>query len=819
MSRWLGATSRGARGRAPVDWQAPAERRPREWGQFQEGESRPFWVLQSPRIALLGWAVLLVLGLFLIRLWQLQFLEGGSWRARAEQQQSRLIIVSPPRGIIYDRNGEILVRNVPAYNVTITPGNLPDDAVRERDVLMRLSQLTGIPYTTSEGLDLAEHRGEIQAVGRSVRPPFGKAPEPGLLEMVEKVRWVEPYSPIVVDQNIDRDLALLIAQEGSVTMPGVGIEVVARRKYAYGEMTAQILGFLGPIPPERVEEFEQKGYNANTDRIGYAGIEAQLEESLRGIPGRRVVEKDVLGQELSVFSETAPVAGDNVVLTLDIQLQAAAERALKQGLLDAGSQRGAVVVLDPRNGEVLALVSLPTYDNNMFSGKLDEEAYEALLENPHHPFLNHAIADQVPPGSTFKIVPATAGLQEGVINRFTTLNCPGRMFLPNRFAPNDASLAQPFYCWINLQYGGGHGPLNVVDALAQSCDIFFYQLGGGLEESGFEGLGVERLAAYARSFGFGAVSGLDIPGEAAGLVPTPLWKRQTTQETWTTGNTYNLSIGQGDMLVTPLQMANALAVVANSGTLYKPQLIHHVFDVDGNVIRPFSPTISHTLDIDQAVWQVVHEGLDLAVSESGTGDRALLDEIGVNLAGKTGTAEYCDDIALKAGRCDVAVGETLPTHAWFMAYGPVASPEVVVAAWVYDGGEGSVVAAPIVKEVLDFYFRRKLGLLGPEAAPAEEGEEPEDGQVPAETQAPADDAGGPLDQAGQTPPSDLTSPEGEEQAPPEDTGQSPLHEGSSPAPAEPSPSEDAGQAPQDDAGQPPPQDAIIPEPAEPPPEG
>ncbi len=717
---WMGAGSTGTGRQA---W--------REAGVDETASSRPSWVFQAPRVALVGWVILLILGLFLIRLWQLQFLEGGSWRARAVEQQSRLAIVSPSRGVIYDRNGEILVRNIPAYNVTITPGNLPDDADLERDVLLRLSQLLDIPYSTSEGLDLPEYRSEINAIGRSDFAPYGKSPEPGLLEMVDQVRYLEPYTPIVVDENIERELALLIAQEGSVTMPGVGIEVVSRRRYAYSELTSQILGFLGPIPPERVEEFGQKGYDAAVDRIGYAGVEAQLEESLRGIPGRRVVVKDVLGQELSVLSETEPVPGDNIYLTLDIRLHEVTEAALAAGLEAADSRRGAAIVLDPRDGEILAMVSLPTYDANMFSRKLDVDAYEELLEDPHHPFLNHAIADQVPPGSIFKIVPASAALQEGVINRFTTLNCPGRVLLPNKFAPTDASLAQPFYCWINLQNGGGHGPLTVVEALAQSCDIFFYQVGGGFTETEFTGLGVDRLAAYATQFGLGTATGLDIPGEADGLVPTPQWKRQTYQETWTTGNTYNFSIGQGDLLVTPLQMANALAVVANGGVLYRPQFIHHVQDATGQVIQSFTPAISSTLAIDQAVWQIVREGLDMAVSETGTGNRALLDEIGINLAGKTGTAEYCDDIALEAGRCDVDEDETLPTHAWFMAYGPTEAPEVVVLAWVYDGGEGSVTAAPIVKEVLEFYFRRQLGLpMDGEADVAEQPEIP-DAELPA----------------------------------------------------------------------------------------
>ncbi len=687
------------------------KRATRRHGEIDSEASRPPWIQRAPRVAVIGWIVLLVLGLYLIRLWQLQFLERGAWQTRAERQQSRLITVSPPRGVIYDRNGEILVRNIPAYSVTITPGLLPKDSMRERAVLMRLAQFLDVPYSTTQGLDLPEYQGELRTVGRAAFPPYGESPPEGLLEMVNKVRWLEPFNPIIVEQNVARDLALLIAQEGSVTMPGVGVEIIPRRNYIYGPQTSQILGFLGPIPSEQVGEYEGKGYNANIDRIGYAGVEAQMEEFLRGTPGRRLVERDVLGQELQIISETPPSSGDNVYLTLDLELQQVAEDALRAGLEVANSKRGAVVVLDPRDGQVLSMVSLPTYDNNMFSGKLDMDAYRALLSDPHRPLINHVIADQVPPGSIFKVVPATAALQEGVINRYTIINDPGVFYLPNKFAPDNKELAQPFYCWIHLQYGGGHGPMNVVDALAQSCDTFFYQVAGGYEETKFQGLGIERLAAYARLFGLGALTQVDIPGEANGLVPTPAWKRQTYQETWTTGDTYITGIGQGNLLATPLQMANVFAVVANGGTLYAPQLIHHVADTEGNIIRPFTPKVIDTLDIAESVWQIVREGLDLAVSDTGTGRRADLPELGINVAGKTGTAEYCDDIALKAGRCDVAEGQTLPTHAWFATYAPFEAPEIVVLVWVYDGGEGSTRAAPVAHEILNFYFRRKLGLL------------------------------------------------------------------------------------------------------------
>jgi len=675
--------------------------------------ARPPWIQRAPRLAFFGWVILVVLGLYLVRMGQLQVLEVGAWRERAKQQQSKLVTLSPSRGIIFDRNGKILVRNVPSYNVTVTPGLLPEDLERERAILMRLSQLLGdddIPYSSVEVLDKPDYRNEFYGVGRTTYPPYGESPSPGLLEMVDEGRWLEPYEPIVVDQNVDRELALLIAQEGGLTMPGVGVEIVPRRSYPFGALISQVLGFLNPIPPEQIEAYRAKGYNENIDRIGAAGIEAQVEEYLRGTPGRKVVERDVLGQELNILSQLDPQAGDNVYLTLDTELQQVSEDALKAGMEAAHSQRGVVVALDPRNGQILAMVSLPTYDNNMFSKRLDEKAYQALTENPHLPLYNHAIADQVPSGSVFKIVPATAALNEGVINRYTTINCPGRILLVNKFAPDNPELAQPFVCWVYLQNGGGHGAETVVDALRDSCDVFFYEVGGGFEETEFEGLGVKRLAEYARLFGLGAVTNVDIPGELPGLVPAPTWKRQMYRETWTTGDTYNLSIGQGALQVTPLQMANALAVVANGGTLYQPQVIHHISDAEDNMIVPFTPKVIRTLNVPESVWQIVREGLDQAVSEQGTGQRARLDEIGINVAGKTGTAEYCDDIALKAGRCDVAEGKTLPTHAWFMAYAPFEAPELVVVVWVYDGGEGSVVSAPVAHDIMDFYFRRNLGL-------------------------------------------------------------------------------------------------------------
>ncbi len=687
----------------------------------QPDMERSSWIRRSPRLALIGWGIVLLLGLYLVRLWQLQFVEQGYYSAQAAEQQFRIVSISPARGIIYDRNGELLVRNIPAYNVTVTPGYLPEDAERERAVLERLSRLIEIPYS---GAVVAEpYRLELNTVGRAALPPFGKLPGDGLIEMIERVRYLDPYAPLVVKENIERELALLIAQEGSVTMPGIGVEIVPRRIYPTGELTAQVIGFLGKIPPGQVEKYSLQGYNTNVDRIGYAGIEAAMEENLRGVPGRKNVEKDFLGQEIRTVGEIIePITGDGIYLTLDLELQRVADAALREALAKVGSPRGVVIALDPRDGQVLALVSLPTYDNNFFAKGIstpeDFAKLEAITDDPHGPLFNHAIADQVPPGSSFKIVPATAALQEGVINRYTTLDCPGRMLLPNRFVPNDASAAQPFVCWIYLQYGGGHGPVNVIEALAQSCDIFFYKVGGGFSETRFQGLGIERLVQWTERFGLGGITGIDIPGEYAVPVFGPRTKRELYQETWTTGDTYNMSIGQGFLTVSPLQMANVMAAVANNGIVYKPKLVHHVVDAEGNMVAPFQPEVLRIMEVDASVWQLVQQGLEQAVAD-GTAPRAQVE--GVRVAGKTGTAEYCDNLAQEAGLCPVPEGKTLPTHAWFISYAPVEAPEIVVVAWVYNGGEGSTTAAPIAQKVLDFYFKRAAGLL---ETPAVETETP-----------------------------------------------------------------------------------------------
>jgi len=638
-------------------------------------------IREAPRVLALGLLILGTLGVLSLRLWNFQFVEGERYRKRAEWQSTRLVTIPAARGIIYDRDGTPLVRNVPSFNVVVVPAYLPDDEDEREDVLIRLAMLLDMPYTTA---------GAAESEGAGVR---------GLREMVEEAGLTASYRPLVVKRGVDREKALLVAQQ-SLLLSGVSIQVESARDYTYGPLVSQVLGYLLPIPEGSEEEYTARGYDPATDYVGVAGVEATYEDELRGEKGRQIIEEDVLGRMIRVVAEeAAPVPGENVYLTLDLDLQRFVEEALQQGMAqpDVNSPRGVAIVMNPQTGEILAMVSLPTYDNNLFARGISAREWERLSEDPHRPLLNHAIADGLPPGSVFKIVVAAGALQEGVLTPHTHLSCPGKIVVPDKYAPNDPGTAWPFYCWNR----GGHGSLDVVGGIAHSCDIFFYKTGGGFEEIRFKGLGVERIAQYARMFGFGEPTGVELPAEIAGLVPTSSWKRLTYGESWSTGDTYNLSIGQGYLSVTPLQMLNAVNVVANGGTLYRPRIVHHVTDADGEVVQPFEPEIIRTLPISPTHWSLIQQGMEGAVAY-GTAPRAQIE--GLRIAGKTGTAQYCDDIALETGICGEGLEQ--PTHAWFAAYAPVEEPEVSVIVFLYNGGEGSVTAVPVVRDILGYYFSR-----------------------------------------------------------------------------------------------------------------
>ncbi|MFN2190327.1 MAG: penicillin-binding protein 2, partial [Candidatus Promineifilaceae bacterium] len=532
-----------------------------------------------------------------------------------------------------------------------------------------------------------------------------------------------PYLPAPIATNIPITLAYRIEQE-SIFLPGVRVIEEPIRYYPSGELTSHIIGYMGPIPNENWLDL---GYERD-DRVGWAGLESSMEIELSGSKGERQIEQDWTGRELRQIGPTIePTAGQNLHLTLDLDLQEEAFKILQEYMqlrrdtLDPYSgesvevEQGAVVALNPNTGEILAMVNIPTFDNNRFATEVPVEYYLGLARNDYTPLVNHAISGQYPPGSTFKLVPASGALQEGVISPNRLLYDPGEITIPNRFAPNDPGRAQTFVCW----YREGHEYMDMISGIKNSCDVYFYKISGGFDQDGevIEGLGVDRLHEYAEQFGFGRVQGIELPLEAPGNNPSQAWKRQTQGEPWSTGDDYNMGIGQGFVTATPLQVAQMAAVVANGGFLYKPTIIHHITDENGNIVQPFEPEVLNSVDVDRQWLDIVAEGMHEVNLEGGTGASYVewLDEFGISTAGKTGTAEYCDNIAIERRWCKE--GEILPTHSWYVGYAPYEDPEIVVVAFIFNGGEGSQFSAPVVRDVMAAYFGVDQYAPEPEAEP------------------------------------------------------------------------------------------------------
>ncbi len=610
-----------------------------------------------------------------------------------ENRQSR-VNEPAPRGVIYDRNGVILAHNMPSFNVVITPADLPDNDVRLHEIYQRLSAVTGAPISTPP----------LDAGNASANQLGEDAPPPGITEVVSLQESIAPYKPVVVAPDVRREVAMTLSEELR-NLPGVDIKVAPTRDYPTGALTAHVVGYMGPITREVEDFYIEKGFDPSRDKIGYAGIEAFMQDTLAGKNGSKVVEHDVAGLELRTVGEVTPaVAGSSLVLTVDVRLQAIAEGALRQRLkLENQIRRGqpvtngVIIAMNPQTGEILALVSLPTYDNQQFARFIPVDYYNELHEHPHRPLLNQAISGEHPPGSVFKLVVASGALQEGIVTPEQRVFDPGEIEIVNRYFPNDPGKTRKVVCWKR----DGHGNVDFITGVAQSCDVYFYALGGGYEEGGVEngGLGIDLIHQYATWLGYNQPTGIELPGELGGLIPNRDWKRLNIGENWSTGDTYIASIGQGYVLATPMQVLNSFTPFINGGALVRPTIIREVLDGEGNVLQPFESRVIHQTPLKRPVVDLVAKGLRQVMID-GTGKR--LEQVeGVTLAGKTGTAEYCDNIAQKAGRCKFG---SWPAHAWFVGYGPFEDPEIAVLAFIYNGEEGATVAGPVVMEILDAYF-------------------------------------------------------------------------------------------------------------------
>ena len=711
------------------------------------------------RSFLAGWRAWIVYGLILaeflilvFRLFSLQVVEGESWSDQAFENRISTLSDSAPRGIIYDRNGYILAKNVASYNVVITPALLPDDLSDIQDIYRQLSALIDVP--ASEGT--LEDAKKVSAC----------IPGPGIAQLVELGDSLAPFSPVKIKCNIAESLALIIRQK-AVDWPGVDVEIEPVRDYPTGEMTANLIGFLGPIPASNVDYYEQLGLVPNRDKVGYAGIEASMQGALAGTNGTRIVERDVAGQILrNIEAPVAPKPGDDVYLTIDARLQSAAEAALvgeieswnRYYFGDTGEQRissGAAIAMNPKTGEILAMVQWPNYENNRMARIIPAYYYNQLEQDPRHPLLNYAISAEYPPGSVYKISTATGALNEDVVSLDQIIQAPGQITLCEQFSPNEPCTEnnqRPFVDWIFEENPAGFGEIDFLHCIAYSSNVCFYKLGGGYKDEIPQGLGPQRHAEYARALGYGTQSGIELLGEADGLIPTPQWKRINLSENWSTGDTYIASVGQGYVLGTPLQVLQSAATIANDGLLMKPTLIRQVTDFEGNVVEkwfdpaefivsdqkagegafqisPFIPkerwditsdpmitdyicedlfceTNGEKKTVDPFVVQQVQAGMRLAVLDPrGTLHREqTFMNYPIPVAGKTGTAEYCDDVARSQNKCQFG---SWPTHSWTVAYAPYDDPEVAIVAFMYNGGEGGVVAAPVVRLIMDAYFKIK----------------------------------------------------------------------------------------------------------------
>jgi len=712
-------------------------------------ESRP--VRFEPwRLGLIYLVVAFTLTGFVIRLVNLQILDVDLYKARAVDNYTNEVSVPAPRGIIYDRNGYVLARNVAAYNVVITPANLPADDSDIQRIYRELSQLLGVPVggpITDEALE------EAKLFSACV-------PGPSIAQLVALQDTLAPYSSVKIQCNVSEEIARIV-EEKRVDWPGVSVEIEPIRDYPTGSLTAHIIGFLGPIPASQEVELRARGFIPNRDKIGYAGVETSLQDILAGRNGLRVVQVDVAGQEIrNLEPPIAPVPGHNVYLTIDTRLQAAAEATLQEEIrfwnTYFGTVRissGVIIAMNPKTGEILAMVSYPNYENNRLSRIIPAYYYEQLSQDPRKPLLNNAISAEYPPGSTFKLSTATGAYNENVVELDTVVKTPGQLLLCERFNPNDICTdrnTRPFVDYIFDQNPDGFGALTFLQCIAYSSNVCFYKLGGGYEDEIPQGLGIERLGEYARALGYDERSGIQLPGEQDGLIPDPQWKRINTGENWSTGDTYIASVGQGYVLATPLQVLMSGATIANSGKLMQPTVVRQVTDGDGNVvpmwfnpenftvtefetpgsyqISPFTPnmkwditveplireyscdgpycTLTDDLKIvDPETVQAVRAGTRRTVTDNTFGTLSrLFADFPIAVAGKTGTAEYCDDVARAADRCNFGAW---PTHSWTIAYAPFDDPEIAVVAFAYNGGEGASVAGPMVARMVKAYFEIK----------------------------------------------------------------------------------------------------------------
>ena len=620
-------------------------------GRIGEVVGRTF---EFSRLRIFVIALIIFGGLLLGRVAWLQIAKGDYYSSLAENNSVRTERVEAKRGIIYDRTGRPLVRNAANFILYLQPADLPLDSGKRAEILAKTA---AIVYPDDAARQQALINGLDDRLNKLV---------PGSAD----------YSrPISIVDNLDYDKAMLFNLAGQ-DLPGIVLSTKDLRQYLTDGVLSlsHILGYIGKVSDADLERDSQN--YAPIDYIGKAGVESSWESALKGQSGYSKIEVDALGSAKKVLSEQPAVDGDDLELSIDYDLQKKSEEILKSRLQAAKIEdKAVVIIMDPNNGEILTLISLPSYDNNLFAQGITADEYNALADAPDKPLFDRSISGEYPSGSTVKMVVAAGALQEGVIAEHTTVDSTGGIRVGQWFYPD----------WL----AGGHGITDVRKALAWSVNTFFYMIGGGYQN--FNGLGVDRLAKYMLLFGLGMETGIDLPNESPGFVPSRAWKEQVKGESWYIGDTYHLAIGQGDLLVTPIQDANWTAVFANHGTLYQPRIVKAVLSDNDRTITPIQPKIIRQKLVDPYNIEVVRQGMRQAVT---SGSAAKLQNLPVEAAAKTGTAQWGADPS------------SVP-HAWFTCFAPYKNPQIVVTVLVEEGKEGSQISLNVADDILQYYFARE----------------------------------------------------------------------------------------------------------------
>jgi len=580
--------------------------------------------------------ILILVGILVLRLWYLQIHRGHEYQHLSEKNRIRIQKLAAPRGDIFDRNGDLIITNRPSFNVVWTKEDAPDP----KAVISQLSEILNEDRTV-------------------------------LLARVREAIELPRYVPVTLAEDISWQ-ALARIENQRFRLPGIRIEAIPARKYLYGDAASHLIGYLGQINQKELKEKKEIGYQSG-DQLGKMGIEKVYEPYLRGKKGEKYLEVDSHGFEQKLLQLKESTVGNDIQLTLDINLQKAAEEALTD-------KAGAVVVMEVKTGRLLAMASAPLLPLTRFTGGISQKTWDEVINNPKNPLINKTIQGHYPPGSTYKIITAMAALSEKVVSPDTIFYCSGSLKFGNR----------RYGCWKR----SGHGAVNLRRALKESCDVYFYQVS--------QKLGVDTLAKYARSFGLGEKTGISLENEKSGLVPTKEWKLRRKKRAWQEGETLSVAIGQGFNLTTPLQICRMTAATVNGGNVMLPQFIERIISSEGDISKQFKPKITGKVLGSPAFLRLIRKALVAAVNEPhGTGGKAKLKTITVG--GKTGTAQV-----IRLNRHKSELEDEIPykfrDHAWFTCFAPAENPEIAITVLIEHGGHGGGAAGPVAKKVLMRYF-------------------------------------------------------------------------------------------------------------------